>query len=300
MFALASLFLVLTAFALHHFERHPQQLERGRVLVWAFALVWMPILLEALLGYWRKGDFSWPASGRLLLIWLLPPYRLALSTHPGDDCVWLPVLGWQRIDTGLCERLERAFSLPMLFIALLILPILAVEMFWAEQVHAFPELGLALDLGVALIWLAFTVEFILMSTLADKKLGYLLRHWINLAIILLPFLAFLRGYQVVRLLRLGKLSRALKVYRLRGLGMRAWQGLITLELVERVWLRDPHKRLAHYRARLAEQERELARIRRRIEQLERHIAAPDGDADEPAEPEPGAPGRTAAKRFGTP
>jgi hypothetical protein len=81
----------------------------------------------------------------------------------------------------------------MLFMAILILPILATELFWAEEVAVRSGLRLALDLGTAVIWLAFCVEFIVMSTLAPKKLVYLARNWINLAIIVMPFLAFLRG-----------------------------------------------------------------------------------------------------------
>ena len=177
-------------------------------------------------------------------------------------------MGWQVADQTCFERLDRAFSVPMLFMAMMILPILAIEFFWSKYVILYPGLALALDLGTALIWLAFALEFIVMSAVAQKKLVYIARHWINLAIILLPFLAFLRSLQFVRLLRLGKLGKALKVYRLRGLGLRAWQGVVTLELVERVVHRSPEARLRHLRALLGEKEREVRRLRRRIRDLE--------------------------------
>lgn len=268
MFALSLLFLVLTSFALHHFERTPENLGRGRVLGWLFILLWLPIFFEALLGYWRSGDYSWRASSKLLLIWLIPPYRLVLSTYPPGPCVWLPILGWKRSNKHLFERLDRAFSIPMLFIALMILPILGIELFWASYVEEYPDLALALDLGTALIWLAFTIEFILMSAVAEAKFYYVVKHWINLAIILLPFLAFLRGMQIVRLLRLGKLAKGLKIYRLRGLGLRAWQGIIALELIERILHRDPESRLAHLREQFKDKEDDLKQLRRRIEKLE--------------------------------
>ncbi len=265
MTGLAILFLVLTAFSLHHYERSPQDTETGRLLDWLFMVLWLPLFLEALEGYWRQGDYTWTSARRLLLLWLIPPYRLAVTPYPAGSCVWFPGLGWRRTDQDFFERLDRAFSIPMLFMALLILPILAVELFWARQVQAYPVIAVALDLGTALIWLAFAVEFIVMSTVAQKKLTYVVQHWINLAIILLPLLAFLRGVQFIRLLRLGKV---LKVYRLRGLSLRAWQGMVALEVLERLLHRDPESRLRHLREVLEGKEQAVWRLRRRIREME--------------------------------
>jgi voltage-gated potassium channel len=275
MSGLAIAFLVLTAVALHHFERTPTDLEQGQLLGSLMAAVWLPIFVESLIYYSRRGDYSWQTSLKLVLIWLVPPYRLALSTYVTGSCVWLPGLGWQRPDKDCFELLERVLSVPMLLVALMILPILAVEFLWAGYVAAYPSLALALDLGTAVIWLAFAGEFVVMSALAENKLLYIAKHWINLAIILLPFLAFLRGFQMVRLLRLGKATKALKVYRLRGLGLRAWQGLVALELVERVLHRTPEARVRHLRHRLAEKEREAELLRNRIQELEADMDDPD-------------------------
>lgn len=278
MFALAFGFLVLTAVALHHFERPGAHPPSGELLVWIFAVAWALIGAEALFGYWRSADYSPAAAKRLLLIWLLPPYRLALTTHPSGPCIWLPQLGWQTINRDLFLRLDRAFSIPMLLIAMMILPVLAIEFVWGRQVAANPALALALDLSTAGIWIAFATEFIIMSALAEKKLPYLLRHWVNLAIILLPLLAFLRGFQSVRLLRMTRITKLLKVYRLRGLGLRAWQGLVTLELIEQLLHRDPAKRLEYLRRRAEEYTWELERLRQRIAELEAQQAA-EKDAD---------------------
>jgi voltage-gated potassium channel len=268
MSTLALGFLVLAAVLLHHAGSVAEPADPRSPLGWLLLPLWGAILAEAALGYWRGGDYSWGASLRLLLLGALPPYRLVVSTHATAPCIWLPGFGWQRMDRACFERLDRAFSIPMLCIALLILPILGVELFWADYVPQYPSLGLALDLGTATIWLAFALEFIVMSALAEKKLHYLATHWINLTIIALPFLAFLRGIQFLRLGRLGKLAKALKVYRLRGLGLRAWHGMITLELIERLVLRKREKRIRHLRARLRDKEREVERLRRRIRSLE--------------------------------
>ncbi len=276
MTVLAAAFLLLTAYALHHYE-HTVVGKRGEWLGWLFVILWLPMFLEALEGYWRQGDYGWKAAGRLILLWLAPVYRLALSPYPQGRCLWFPWVGWQRADKAFYERLDRFFSIPMLFMALMILPILAVEYFWAAQAEAMPAVGLALDLGTALIWLAFTVEFIVMSTVAEKKLHYVLKHWLNLAIILLPFIAFLRGFQFVRLMRLGKLGQALKIYRLRGLGVRAWQGVVALEVLERLLHRDPESRLRHLREQLQEKEEEAELLRKRIEELEAGCQSEEAD-----------------------
>jgi voltage-gated potassium channel len=290
MSALGLAFLILTALALYHFDRSPEGTGRGVVLGWVFLTLWLPLFVDALTGFWREGDFSWASARRLLLLSLIPPYRIALSPHPAWPCIWLPWLGWQVADHDLFERLERFFSVPMLFIAVLILPVLAGEFIWTEAIAASATLRLALDLGTALIWVAFCVEFIVMSRVAPNKLGYIARNWINLAVILLPFLAFLRGVLALRLVWFAKLGTTLKVYRMRGLGMRAWRGLVALDLLERLSHRTPQARLAHLRGILREKEREVARLRRRIHhlELEHGDSAPAPDPA-PQDPPPGPP-----------
>lgn len=275
MSGLALAFLVLAAVSLRHIEHAPQDTDTAALLGALLLSLWLPLSIDALVGYWRRANFTWPAARRLLLLWLLPPFRIAQSPYAARACVWLPMLGWQRADQDLYERLERAFSMPMLFMAVLILPILAAELFWAEQVAGHAGVRLALDLVTALIWLAFCVEFIVMSTVAPKKLVYVARNWINVAIILMPFLAFLRGLKVARALRLGKgltkAVKALKVYRVRGLWMRGWRGMVALDLLERVVHRTPERRLRRLREILAERERDMARLRGRIRDLEAEI-----------------------------
>lgn len=282
MFTLALLFLVALAFLLHRFEFVPGGDLRGRVLIWIMFALWVPIFIESLIGYWAAGDTSWPASGRLLLLWMLPPYRMVLATHPRGGCVWLPILGWQRADLFLFDRLERALSIPMLLIATLILPILAIESFAANQVARYPELKLVLDIGTAVIWLAFAFELVIMSSVAEKRLPYLVKNWINLIIVLLPLLAFLRTFQLARMLRVGKAFSALKVFRLRGLGMRAWRGIVALEIIDRIIHRKPESRLAHLKRHLSDRERDLEVLRRRIGLLEQRVAREQAEAEQDA------------------
>lgn len=272
MFWVALAFLLLTAFSLHHFDNAPTDPERGQLLGWLFAILWMPIFVEAVAGYWRTADFSWSAGGRLLLIWLVPPYRMVLATYPGGNCVWLPIIGWQQAGRDLEERLYRGFSIPMLFIALMILPILAIEMFGAKYINDYPMLGRLLDFGTSVIWLAFAFEFIVMSSVTPALPRFLAKNWINLLVILLPLIAFLRGFRAARLLRLGHAGKALKVYRLRGLGMRAWRGVLTLELIDRIFFRKPETRLTRLKAKLRDREHDVLILKKRIALLQDGIA----------------------------
>lgn len=271
MFTIALMFLLLTAFSLQAFDRMPHPPERSPVLVWVFIVLWLVIFVESIVGYWRTADYSWRAAGRLALIWLVPPYRLVLATYPVGNCIWLPILGWQEGDRYLFERLDRGFSIPMLLIALLIIPILGIELFGAKYIPIYPSLVILLDVGTSVIWLAFAFEFILMSTIAEAKFRYIAKNWINLAIILLPLIAFLRGFRVVRLLRIGKAAKVLKTYRLRGLGMRAWRGVVTLELIELLLYRKPESRLERLKAKLQDHEHDLELLRHRIRSLEEEI-----------------------------
>jgi voltage-gated potassium channel len=275
MFWIALGFLLLTAFSLHHFDDPSADPNHGRVLGWMFAILWMPIFIEAVAGYWRTADYSWPASARLLLIWLVPPYRMILATYPGGNCVWLPIIGWQPTGRDLEERLDRGFSIPMLFIALMILPILAIEMFGGKYVDDYPMLGRLLNFGTSVIWLAFAFEFIVMSSITPALPRFLGKNWINLLVILLPLIAFLRGFRAARLLRLGRATKALKVYRLRGLGIRAWRGVLTLELIDRVFFRKPEARLTRLKAKLQDHERNVLILKKRIALLEEKIASSD-------------------------
>ena len=100
--------------------------------------------------------------------------------------LWLPGLGWRQANKRLRERLERKFGIPMILIALMIMPVLIVEFFMKSQVAQYGWLRMLLHVSTGVIWFAFAGEFILMVSVAEKKVAYCKKHWIDLAIILLP------------------------------------------------------------------------------------------------------------------
>ena len=121
----------------------------------------------------------------------------------------------------------------------------------------------AVYLITALIWFSFALEFILLVSLADKKLAFCKKHWINIVIILLPLLAFLRSFQIFRFLRMARAGKLMRAYRLKGLATRAAKLAVLFNLVERMLSRDPEKFSAHLDEKIAEAEAELEALKAR-------------------------------------
>ncbi|MCP4994137.1 MAG: hypothetical protein GY934_10205 [Gammaproteobacteria bacterium] len=167
--------------------------------------------------------------------------------------------------------MEKTFAMPMLVIGLMILPIIAAEFLLKERVVEIPYLAPSLEIGKAVIWLAFSTEFVLMVSIAERKLLYCKKNWIDLVIILLPLLAFLRGLQLLQATRIAWINKLIRVYRLRGLTHRAYRGLIVLEVLERIFHRDLHKRLAHLQSQVEQKEQEILHLHCKIQRIEEEI-----------------------------
>jgi uncharacterized membrane protein len=155
---------------------------------------------------------------------LFPPSRMGGRHLMDPDIQWIPFMGWSHRNEGLLKYLKEKFSIPMIVIALLIIPVLVIEWKFYDQVENYlqTDLSFVLDLAQAFIWLAFAFEFILMVSISREKLEYVQKNWIDLLIILLPFIAFVRTMRIIKVARLSQLARG---YKLRGLLMKARQGL---------------------------------------------------------------------------
>jgi hypothetical protein len=159
----------------------------------------------------------------------------------------------------------------MVILTLLVLPVLGAELTGGETLENHPRMALATHLTTCVIWIGFTMEFLWMIAAAPDKLAYSLKNWINLVIILLPLVAFLRvlnAFRFTRMLRAGKLLCA---YRLRGLWARLWRVALLFNILERLQQRDPAKYCAILEKRIADLEAELARLRTKLaEQRDRN------------------------------
>jgi voltage-gated potassium channel len=246
-----------------------------RVAIALMLAVWPIVILESLFHWLSR---PWDAATRryhffALLFCVCPSLRMCARVPEMGQRLWLPGLGWRQANKRLRKRLEHHFSVPMIAIALLIMPVLIIEFFMKTQVAQYAWLRMLLHISTGVIWFAFAAEFILMVSVADKKISYCKSHWLDLAIILLPLLSFLRSLRVLRAtraLRIPQLTKTARVYRLRGTAVKALRALILLEFFQRVTGGNVDRSIEKLQRQLQEVEAEAKEIRRKIASLERN------------------------------
>jgi len=261
-------------------------LVAGYHCVRCLKVLWAVFVLEFLIQ-WFVRDRSvpfWRTYYGRLLVCFCPPMRMCARNPDMRGRIWLPGLGWRKPNATLRAKLERLFSIPMILIALAILPVLLIEFGMQQQVLTHECLRYTLHVGLGLIWFAFAAEFIVMFSVADRKLKYCKEHWIDIAIILLPLISFLRSLRIVRATRMARLARVerivrlSRVYRLRGLVTRALRAMLLLKLLNRLFRTAPDKQLRRLRGELREKQADVRFLKRQIAELERMITARRGAA----------------------
>jgi hypothetical protein len=278
MFYLALTSLIVAAGVIHRVSHGDLSALEAELLRWGMLLLWPVFVLE---GWLRLRICRRPQQSRARRLWgffavaMLPPLRLAGRAYADPSKIWLPGWGWTTVDQRLRNRLERLISGPMMIVALLVLPFLAIEYFWLETVRAHFGLSLALDIGTAVIWLAFALEFIVMASLAEDRIGYCLGHWLDFAVVILPLIDFL---PILRLLRLGsvlevqQVSRLGRLYRLKSLAARFWRAILVLEMIQRLFGRNRENRLERLKKTLAARREEIDALEREIAEQENCLA----------------------------
>jgi voltage-gated potassium channel len=270
------------------------------------AVLWPVFLLEALVHLVARS----PRWKQHLAYCLCPPARFGARDACTGQRIWLPRIGWTLVNRELSDRMERTLNLPMILIALGVVPLLALDYYQPEHhplVHHvqdavakapavtapaptplaasevpaglawahLPAVRFATRIGEALIWTAFALEFTVMISVVDRKLKYCLKHWIDVLVIVLPLIAFLRSLRLARLARLHQIGKFTRLYRLRGSVVRAQRGAVVASVVERKLLRNPRKHLAKLQDALAEKEREVEMLRAQIRELEPEVRRQD-------------------------
>lgn len=261
------------------------RIQDGTLMV--MLVIWPIVILESVFHWLSR---PWDEATRkyhwfTLLFCLCPSLRMCARSPEMQERLWMPGIGWRRSNKRLRRRLQRHFSMPMIVIALMIMPVLIVEFFMKAQVAQYTWLRLTLHISTGIIWFAFASEFILMVSVAEKKWVYCKDHWVDLAIIVLPLFSFLRSLQFLRAtgiaqtLRLPMLTKFARVYRLRGTAIKALRAFILLELLQRIFGGDVDKKIEKLKLQLEEVEAEAKEIRRHISRLERQSL---DDSDSPA------------------
>jgi voltage-gated potassium channel len=101
------------------------------------------------------------------------------------------------------ENLSRATELPMLVLAVALIPLLTVPLLLDLSASAERVL-LAVDW---FIWAVFALELVAKTYLAPQRLRYLRGHWFDVVLVVVPFLRPLRVARSARALRFLRLAR---------------------------------------------------------------------------------------------
>ena len=243
------------------------------------ALVLWPIFFIELLIYLFAPGGERRVTRSRAMGCLCPPLRLAAANPEMDGRIWLPGAGWTLPNEESRDRLAKIFGLPMLLVALLIVPVLLLEFGFKEQINSQLWLRALLHLCTGVIWFAFAVEFVLMVSFAAKKFRYCKDNWVDLAIIMLPLVSFLRSFRFVKATRLARLAQVQhlgkmgRTYRLRGLVVKTLRAVLLFEVLYSVLGISPERRIKGLREKLDDKEREVANLKRQIALLEETIAA---------------------------
>lgn len=253
----------------------------GKYAGYVLLCIWPVFIAEYIFHFLRLGSVE-KFSKQHPFWWaicLVPPLRIGARRRTQEtDQIWLPGYGWMAVNRDLRRELERAFSIPIIWIALLILPVLGLQFYFKEGIADYPAMRIALHFGTGLIWFAFTFEFIVMVSVAESKIAYCKRHWLDLLIILLPLISFLRTLRLIRaskLIKVGRLQQLTKVvraYRLRGVAMRGLRALMLLEVLNRLLRIKPEKQLKKLIKRYEEKQRELEELQHEINSVKEIIA----------------------------
>lgn len=258
---------------------HNPALQTGFILLCALLAIWPLFLIEPIYLRWLSRGETSSTKNKYGFDWICvacPPLRLGKAIPAKSGEIWLPRFDWHPPGKPLHKALERVFSKPMLIIALLILPVLLIEFRYQELLQSSMTLKLILSISMGLIWCAFACEFILMVSSTNKKLAYVKKNWIDLAIILLPLVSFLRSLRIVRAVKLAKFAKMGRVYRMRGLFAKTVRAFLVFEIVNRIMKTAPEKRLDKLMAQVEDKEEELRELRQRVESVRAEMEAQQG------------------------
>ena len=93
----------------------------------------------------------------------------------------------------MLDKIERATELPMMVLAFVMIPLLAAPLFWDLSSRA-EAVVLALD---AFIWALFATDLAIRVAIAPQRLKYVRQHWLDVMIVLVPFVRPLRILRII-------------------------------------------------------------------------------------------------------
>lgn len=107
------------------------------------------------------------------------------------------------------QKLERKIETPMIVLAIMIIPIVLIELEILSTNAQIVSIATMID---DIIWFAFLFEYMMIVSLYNDKIGYTKRSWPNLLILLLsPPLIAPQGFASIRILRALRVFRSLRI-----------------------------------------------------------------------------------------
>ena len=192
MFLVALLFLLVAGFLLHtgpgDLPESFQHTSTLRSLCW----ITLGLLYICLIAETVAHSLAGSNNMRQHLWYLVIPFsRLCPRDHVDGSHAWVVGMGWKRTTPRFEKYLGRVYSGPMIVIALMVLPVVGAELYWKDSITS--TWRFVIQTATGLIWMAFVFEFFLMVTVVEKKLRYCKQNWIDIVVIVLPLIAFLRA-----------------------------------------------------------------------------------------------------------
>ena len=141
-------------------------------------------------------------------------------------------LGVVIADDRLRYRVRKWFHWPMIVLALLVLPVLGLDFLAQKRLESGqlpPDQVETAELVKSIVLWAeivistcFAIELAVKVAIAESRLEYLRRNWLDVVVVLLPFL------RAFRILRAAKVTQTSRVFRLRGVGTKFARQILTL------------------------------------------------------------------------
>ncbi len=280
MFWFSIVMLMLMGFIIM-FSFSPQARELVTPFVLWQATIWYGILMivplaELIYVIYLKNKEALKVSKNQLVFRAiaipLMPLRMGARRLSDNDWLWIPFWKWSKCNDILLEELKTKFSMPMIGIALLIIPILFIDLnkTAGEQVAArVPDIKLYLEAVQAFIWVAFTFEFILMFSVTREKLDYCKTNWIDLFIILLPLVSFLRTFRAIQ--GIARVNQVARAYRFKGVITKVREALVLADMVQRIMYPNPESQLRALQKKIQKNRREKLHLEKQVEMAVRRI-----------------------------
>jgi hypothetical protein len=114
----------------------------------------------------------------------------------------------QRRREALYSRFEQLMELPLLILAVAMIPLLIIPLV-ADLDPDTARIIWGIDW---LIWAVFAFDYVIKLTLSTDRWSYVRREWASLLIVVLPFLRPLRIFRSARALRLLRLTRLVAIF----------------------------------------------------------------------------------------